>query len=623
VAVVACVGLLFSWLRWHPEQPIATPINLALCFGGAVVLIATRATVDVGDPPGGLHAMAEVFALVIAVRAFALTDATRIRSALLLSLGALLGGAAYADMTEVLPWLFVWLVAAIACLVALAEVAAAELPSLAGHVSSRPRWDRRAREAGAVLALVVLAALVVVVIDPDPGRGQPRLGSQPGDQQIAPYVGHEQSLDTSRRGQLSDDVVMKVRASAPDFWRGQSFDRWDGQAWHRSALTNSSFAVEGDGFVPAGIGDQPGGGQTLVQRVRVEAPYMQAIFGAYRVDEINTALGGMTVHGDGSIELREPIGRGSEYTVISLRSPVTPALLRDNDPGAAADLPSTISDLYLQLPASVPQRVTALAHQLTDGKPTAYDKVLAIESWLGANTKYTLKIPPLPDGADAVEQHLFVDRAGFCEQIATSTAVLLRSVGVAARVATGFVPGDESLLGGEFTVRAKDAHAWVEVWFPNVGWQAFDPTANVPLAGESSKAVGERALDLLRRIAPMLALLATLLVIGVITALAWRRIEARRAAARAPWSARYLAKLEAAGTARGRPRTPPETPAEYAAALARSVLPDDRLVAAGAVLTQATYGKDEPPPSARTEAELVLGEAESAHPVRSRRTSRP
>ena len=596
----AVAGFGFSWARWQPERANATPINLTLCLGSALLLTVTRATVDIEDPPGGLHAMAEVFAVVLALRSFALTDVNRVRSALLLSMGALLGGAATADVGSAMPWLVAWLLGAVACLVAVGEVASSELPMLGGTRSvPRPQWLHRGRDAALVVAAVVVAAMAVVVVDPTPGRASPHLGSDPGSQKAAPYVSHSPTLDTGNRFELSDDVIMKVRSSAPDFWRGQSFDRWDGRVWRRSPLTNSSFPVGGEGFVPAAIGDQEGGGETLVQRIRVEAPYMKAIFGAYRVDEIDTALGGVTVHGDGSIELRQAIGPGTEYTVISLRQPVTPDLLRTHDP-AGGQVPPYISSLYLQLPPKVPARVTALAHDLTDSQPTAYDKVRAIERWLDTNTKYTLDIPPLPDGADAVEQHLFVDKRGFCEQIATSTAVLLRSVGVPARVTVGFVPGDESLLGGEFTVRAKDAHAWVEVWFPGVGWQAFDPTADVPLAGESTRTAVQRAMDLLQRLAPLFAVLGLLVALAVVAWFAWRSITGRRAAERSPWAVRYLREMEAAGAARGRPRAPPETPAEYAAAL------DPHLVEAGRVLTRAVYGPVEPSAEERAMAEALL-----------------
>src|SRR5207244_13258611 len=131
-----------------------------------------------------------------------------------------------------------------------------------------------------------------------------------------------------------------------------------------------------------------------------------------------------------------------------------------------------------------PPPFARLAARITAGAPTTYDAIRALERWLATHTTYTLDIPPLPRGADAVDQFLFVDHKGFCVQIATSMTVMLRSLGVPARLGTGFAPGDESLLGGEFTVRGQDAHAWVEVWFPGLGWQAFDPTADVPLSGD-------------------------------------------------------------------------------------------------------------------------------------------
>ncbi len=107
---------------------------------------------------------------------------------------------------------------------------------------------------------------------------------------------------------------------------------------------------------------------------------------------------------------------------------------------------------------------------------------------MAEHTRYTLDIPPLPAGADAVEQFLFEDRRGFCEQIGTSLVVLLRSLGIPARLGVGYVSGERNPFTGLYEVRASDAHAWAEVWFPGVGWQIFDPTASVPLAGDSGLA---------------------------------------------------------------------------------------------------------------------------------------
>ncbi len=181
---------------------------------------------------------------------------------------------------------------------------------------------------------------------------------------------------------------------------------------------------------------------------------------------------------------------GSVYTVISERPQVTAADLRaQGDVGAVFDgFRSTrggvLVEPFLELPASTTQRTIDLATGLRTPGESTYDTILAYERWLGANTEYDLDAPVPPEGADAVDDFLFESRLGYCEQIASTLTVMLRSQGVPARLATGYVPGERDRVSGVWKVRASDAHAWVEVWFPQTGWQAFDPTANVPLSGD-------------------------------------------------------------------------------------------------------------------------------------------
>ena len=101
---------------------------------------------------------------------------------------------------------------------------------------------------------------------------------------------------------------------------------------------------------------------------------------------------------------------------------------------------------------------------------------------MGTHTRYTLDIPPLRPARTRSTQFLFGSRRGYCEQISTSLAVMLRTLGIPAREATGYVPGPYDPLTDLYDVQAQDAHAWVQVWFPGYGWQSFDPTAVVPLA---------------------------------------------------------------------------------------------------------------------------------------------
>jgi transglutaminase-like putative cysteine protease len=201
---------------------------------------------------------------------------------------------------------------------------------------------------------------------------------------------------------------------------------------------------------------------------------------------------------------------------------------------------------------------------------------------MAANTRYSLNAPPLPDRADAVDQFLFVDRVGFCEQIGSSLVVMLRSLGIPARLAVGFVPGERNPFTGLWEVRARDAHAWAEVWFPGVGWQAFDPTATVPLAGDSGvRAAGSGLVPYLLRHLPRPSAVAieTGLVLGAMVFVfvvarrltAWRR--RRRARPRRTWADLRLAELEEVGAKLGAPRQPAQTVQEYRRVLEAAGVP--------------------------------------------------
>ena len=228
------------------------------------------------------------------------------------------------------------------------------------------------------------------------------------------------------------------------------------------------------------------------------------------------------------------------------------------------------------------------------GADTAFDKVTAIEKWMGDNLEYSLDAPLAPQGVDVVDDFLFQSKLGWCEQIASSLVVMLREVGVPTRLATGFAPGERDGTSGRFIVREKDAHAWAEVWFPEVGWVPFDPTASVPLSGD---AAAPRELPV-----GFAGLAVVLLFIGTVAVLAAplarklhasrtrrseRRALARLAAER--WDVRAEQDLEARGIEVGRPRAPSESVAGYGRELA-AITGDDELARVGAAVDDHRYG---------------------------------
>jgi transglutaminase-like putative cysteine protease len=130
---------------------------------------------------------------------------------------------------------------------------------------------------------------------------------------------------------------------------------------------------------------------------------------------------------------------------------------------------------FLQLPPSFPRRILKLAQRITRDKPTVYDKVMAVQTYLQKNYRYTLKLTHDPR-LEPVDEFLFVTKRGHCEYFASAMTLMLRSVGVHARNVNGFAGGEWNNLGKYYAVRQGDAHAWVEVLFAGVGWIAFDPT---------------------------------------------------------------------------------------------------------------------------------------------------
>lgn len=303
------------------------------------------------------------------------------------------------------------------------------------------------------------------------------------------YPGFSGTLDTSVRGDLGDEVVMRVRAPEPAFWRGQTFTEFDGRVWTASEGTArplGGMSVE----VPPTLGDPSAPGvptEELIQTFSVEQDLPNLLFAASRPTEV-IVDGSVSQRPDGALLSDVTLGSGSVYTVVSERVQV-----RADDLRAQGDLGKLVArfraangsgDLepFLEVPASTTQRTIDLAAALRG--PTTYDTILAYEAWLAENTEYDLDAP-VPDG-DAVDDFLFGSRRGYCEQIASALTVMLRSQGVPARLATGYVPGERDRVSGVWKVRASDAHAWVEVWFPVTGWQPFDPTASVPLAADAS-----------------------------------------------------------------------------------------------------------------------------------------
>jgi hypothetical protein len=164
------------------------------------------------------------------------------------------------------------------------------------------------------------------------------------------------------------------------------------------------------------------------------------------------------------------------YEGFSILPAIAPAKLR----ATGVNYPQDVLRTYLQLPA-MDSRIQALAVQVTRNAATPYDKTVALTNYLRSTYAYTLTLTGKP-GDDPLPHFLFETRAGHCEYFASALAVMLRTLGIPTREVNGFLPGEYNELGGDYIVRASDAHSWVEVYFPGSGWIAFDPTPPGPEA---------------------------------------------------------------------------------------------------------------------------------------------
>jgi len=341
-------------------------------------------------------------------------------------------------------------------------------------------------------------------------------------------------------------------------------------------------------------------GPAMRQTFHVETEFSDVVFAAPSPVSVQTA-NRLGARSDGTVVAFGGFGKGAVYTVTSRSAPATASALRASD---AIQGPAGVLDQFAQTPKTT-NRVRALALEITASSPTTYDKIMAIEAWLGAHVRYSLDAPLAPaDAKDVVDDFLFRSRLGWCEQVASSLVVLARSVGIPTRLADGFASGTRDSLTGQFVVRERDAHAWAEVYFPGIGWQQFDPTASVPLAGDET--TSGSWIQAARHHALELGLIAAALVFAASGAPALTARGRRRLARRnAGWATRSLARLERIGRRVGRPRAPSETPREYATVLA-AYLGDDRVRLVGDTLDADGFSRSGTSPASRRQAEAVL-----------------
>jgi protein-glutamine gamma-glutamyltransferase len=298
-------------------------------------------------------------------------------------------------------------------------------------------------------------------------------------------TGFSDRVQLGRIGQIqqSDAVVMHIQIDGDKsgqyelHWRGVALANFDGKNWSNlhqrydlQREPDGEFAVPSFGQYGSRTHSASATPSRLIHyRVLLEpigtnvfflAPWGRRVAGPYHA---------LSVDAEGAIydvDNQRPVSEYEAESDIARPSPVQLQAAENTNPQDVT--------AYLQLPA-LDSRIPLLAAQIAGSASNRYDKAVALEVYLKAHYGYTLQLLGSPV-ADPLANFLFVRKQGHCEYFASSLAVMLRTLGIPSRMVNGFRSEEFNDVTGNYLIRAKNAHAWVEAYFPGYGWISFDPT---------------------------------------------------------------------------------------------------------------------------------------------------
>ena len=259
-----------------------------------------------------------------------------------------------------------------------------------------------------------------------------------------------------------------VVSASERYWRGLSFDRFDGRRW--SITPPLRVPVHGDAEIGVDLGGPRRRGSRAVQQIAREELRSGVLFTPGLPAAFRGAVGRLERDANRSLHAPAAAGRRVLYHVVAeLSEPADGELAGDAVASPKGD------PRYLQLPALDPQ-IGALAQEIVAAETSDAARVRAVESWLRSHGRYTDSPPDFGDARSPIESFLLERTEGHCEYFASAMVVLLRSAGLPARLVNGFAGGHSNALGGFLEVAQSDAHSWVEVPFQAAGWVRYDPT---------------------------------------------------------------------------------------------------------------------------------------------------
>lgn len=334
---------------------------------------------------------------------------------------------------------------------------------------------------------VILLFLIIVVAVPLffllPRVGGAGLGNNQGES--SSMTGFSDSVRLGEIGQLKQNDAIVFRARLENIkqnnlnttrWRGVALDSFDNRNWSKSNDTRIVILQESGGFINARTQNKE---SIVVQTVYLEPFDSQVLFALPRFLGVQ----------EGSFQhISKDSNDGLYFSGKSYDRLIYKAYSDTSMPSAERlrtdkiDYSENFRNRYLQLPEKFDDRIKVFTAQITENRTNRYDKAKAVEQYLQNNFGYTLDLRV--GGDEPLADFLFNVKEGHCEYFASAMAMMLRTQGIATRVVNGFQQGEYNETAEVFVVKQKDAHSWVEVYFPETNaWIPFDPT---PFAGQTS-----------------------------------------------------------------------------------------------------------------------------------------
>jgi transglutaminase-like putative cysteine protease len=309
-------------------------------------------------------------------------------------------------------------------------------------------------------------------------------GSGRGQTDNTFYYGFSSTIDQTLQGQLKPKLVMRVRSQSPGFWRVLGFDRYTGRGWQISRdqqVQNLSRPGWSYRFIIPPEAASAAETKDVVQSFTVLSTLPNLVPSLSRPSELFFPTRQVAIDPEGAIRSPRVLDEGLTYSVISQ----VPYRDRTRLRRTGDRYPKRIRNHYLEVPPTIKDKLRARAEALLAKAPNArsdaYERSLFLAQALKQTYQIQPDLPPPSATEDLVDAFLFKYNGGYPDHFPTTLAMMLRSLGIPARLAVGFAPGKFNPFTGLYEVYNTDAHAITEVYFPGYGWFAFDPIPGHPL----------------------------------------------------------------------------------------------------------------------------------------------